>query len=454
MTSGKRRQRRRGWGWYLFLIALFILGLAVGTRLSKRMAGPSGQAPASTQAPPETPGGTAPADAPQEPAETGSPQISAPEPPAEAPSEVPAEAPSELPAERPSEPPAEPPAESSGQFWELLDSMSLREKVCQMFVVFPSDLTGVEPVTQAGETTRQALEQYPVGGLLYDASNMVSQDQVRQMLENTQSYSKLPLILTCDEEGGRVARLMSTVGTTSIGPMLDYAHLGPDAARANAQIIAGDMASCGFNTDLAPVADVWSNPENTVIGDRAYSRDFAQAAELIPAAVEGFHLGGTACALKHFPGHGDTREDSHSGAAYVDKTLEQLRQEELLPFRAGIGAGADMVMLGHLTVRELDSEPTPFSYRIVTELLREELGFNGVVITDSLKMKAVTGHYTSAEAAVKAVRAGVDLLLCPEDLDAAVEGLVQAVESGTISQERIDESVLRILSMKRARGIL
>lgn len=440
MTDEKQRQRRRKRNWYLFLLALFLLGLMVGTHFRKRAAGQSGQTPVSTPAPPEASDGTTPAPSPQEPAET----------PAFAP-----ETPSETPSEAPSEPPAEPsPSEPFDPVRGMLNSMSLREKVCQMFVVFPSDLTGVEPVTQAGETTRLALEKYPVGGLLYDTSNMVSRDQVRQMLENTQSYAKLPLILTCDEEGGRVARLMNTVGTTSIGPMLDYAHLGPDAARTNAQTIARDMASCGFNTDLAPVADVWSNPENTVIGDRAYSRDFAKAAELVPAAVEGFHLGGTACVLKHFPGHGDTKEDSHSGAAYVDKTLEQLRQEELLPFKAGIDAGADMVMLGHLTVEELDSEPAPFSHRIVTELLREELGFDGVVITDSLKMGAVTGRYSSGEAAVKAVQAGVDLLLCPEDLDAAVEALLQAVESGGIDRERIDESVLRILHMKHERGIL
>ena len=453
MTDGKQQQRRRKRNWYLLLLALFLLGLVVGTHLRKRAAGQSGQDPV----PSETSSAAASTPPSQEqPAET---PAFAPETPSEPPDEPSTEpspsepSPSESPSSEPS--PSEPsPSEPSDPVRETLDGMSLREKVCQMFVVFPSDLTGVNKVTQAGETTRLALEQYPVGGLLYDTSNMVSRDQVREMLENTQSCSKLPLILTCDEEGGRVARLMNTVGTTSIGPMLDYAHLGPDAARTNAQTIAQDMASCGFNTDLAPVADVWSNPENTVIGDRAYSQDFAQAAELIPAAVEGFHLGGTACTLKHFPGHGDTKEDSHSGAAYVDKTLEQLRQEELLPFRAGIDAGADMVMLGHLTVAELDSEPAPFSYRIVTELLRGELGFDGVVITDSLKMKAVTDRYSSGETAVKAVQAGVDLLLCPEDLDAAVEALIQAVESGGISQERIDESVTRILSMKRDRGIL
>lgn len=170
----------------------------------------------------------------------------------------------------------------------------------------------------------------------------------------------------------------------------------------------------GFNADLAPVADVWSNPDNTVIGDRAYSDDFAQAAELIPEAVRGFHSGGVATTLKHFPGHGDALADSHDGAVYVSKPLEQLRREELLPFRAGIASGSDMVMIGHLILTEIDAaQPAPFSYRIVTELLREELGFQGVVITDGLQMKALTDSYTSGEIARRAVSAGVDILLCP-----------------------------------------
>lgn len=421
------RQKRSRWGrnWYIFLIALFLLGLWLGTFLSRWAPTPEEQSPSASQSPSEAPVPSPPESPPASPAETSS------------------ETPSEMPS-------AKPPTLAQ----ETLESMTLREKVCQMLIVFPSDLTGEEKVTQAGESTRQGLERLPVAGVLYDASSMVSQDQVRELLAATQGYSKVPLLLTCDEEGGRVARLMSTVGTTKIGPMLDYAHLGPDAARANAETIARDMAACGFNADLAPVADVWSNPDNTVIGDRAYSRDFAQATTLIPAAVEGFHAGGVACALKHFPGHGDTAEDSHTGAAYVDKTLDQLRQEELQPFRAGVNAGADMVMLGHLTVPALDSEPAPFSYKIVTELLREELGFYGVAITDSLRMRAVTDRYSSGEAAVRAVQAGVDVLLCPEDPEAAAEALLDAVGNGELTEERIDESVLRVLELKEQRGLL
>lgn len=337
---------------------------------------------------------------------------------------------------------------------EMLAQMTLREKVCQLFVVQPSSLTGVPKVTAAGETTRLALERYPVAGLLYDASNLISIEQTRTMLADAQSYSKIPLILTCDEEGGRVNRLMNTIGTTYIGPMLTYRNQGTDKAAENARTIAADLRSCGFNMDLAPVADVWSNPSNTVIGDRAYSDDFEQAAALVSAAVGGFHEGGVACTLKHFPGHGDTSADSHYGSVYVYKTLDQLRGAELLPFRAGIEAGADAVMMGHLIIADVDDQPALFSYEIVTELLREELGFEGVVITDSLKMQAMTDHYGSGDIAVKAVQAGVDLLLSPQNLDEAVNALIQAVESGTITQERLNESVLRVLRLKLDRDII
>lgn len=336
----------------------------------------------------------------------------------------------------------------------ILTSMTLHEKVCQLFVVQPADLTGVPVVTAAGETTRKALEQYPVGGLLYDASNLVTMDQAKTMLANVQSYSKIPLILTCDEEGGRVSRLMHTIGTTYVGPMLDYKDQGTDKAAENARTIAADLLSCGFNMDLAPVADVWSNPQNTVIGDRAYSDGFEQAAELIAASVGGFHEGGAACTLKHFPGHGNTSADSHYGSAYVYKTLDELRGEELLPFRAGIEAGADAVMMGHLIIADVDDTPALLSSKIVTDLLRGELGFDGVVITDSLKMQAMTDHYGSGDIAVGAVQAGVDLLLCPQDLEAAVSALTKTVEDGTISQERLDESVLRVLRLKLDRGII
>lgn len=374
--------------------------------------------------------------------------VSAPVPPEEMAADEPA-----LPPEPEPELPPEPEA-APDPLEALLSGMTLREKVCQLFIVFPQAITNGACVTSAGEAMERGLREFPVGGLLLNRSNLVSQEQVRTMLEETQGYSSLPLLVTCDEEGGRVNRLMKTVGTTWVGPMLDYKDQGPETAEANARTIAADLVSCGFNMDFAPVADVWSNPENTVIGDRAYSDDFSQAAELVAAAVEGFHAGGAACTLKHFPGHGDTSADSHYGSVYVYKSLDELRGAELLPFQAGIDAGADAVMMGHLIVEQIDDQPALLSYAVVTELLRGELGFDGVVVTDSLEMQAMTDHYGSAEIAVRAIQAGVDILLCPQDLEASVNALVRAVTDGEMTEQRLDESVLRILRLKQARGLL
>jgi len=191
--------------------------------------------------------------------------------------------------------------EEKAKVQEIMSEMTLQEKIYQMMIVPPSTITGVSTVVEAGSGTQSALEQYPVGGLFYNATNMESQDQVSTMLSNTQSFCEIPVLTMCDEEGGTVARLMKTVGTTYIGSMLEYESQGPETARQNAMTIASDMSRLGFNLDLAPVADVWSNPSNTVIAERAYSTDFATAAQLIPAAVEGFHQGGVGCTLKHFP---------------------------------------------------------------------------------------------------------------------------------------------------------
>ena len=336
----------------------------------------------------------------------------------------------------------------------LLSQMTLHEKVCQMLVVTPESITGVEAVTAAGDTTKKALQAMPVGGILYSKPNLRSKEQVKTMLQNTQSYSAIPLMFTCDEEGGRVNRLMSTLNTTMIGPMLDYKDQGVEIAYKNACTIASDMSALGFNADMAPVADVWSNPENTVIGDRAYSDDFQQAAVLVASAVEGFHAGGVATALKHFPGHGDTSEDSHYGAVFITKTLEEIREKELLPFRAGIQADSDMVMIGHLILSDIDDQPAPFSHKIVTELLRQELGFDGVIITDGLQMKAMTDFYSDGAIACSAVKAGVDMLLCPANPEEAAAALEDAVKNGDLTESRIEESVLRILKMKKERGMI
>lgn len=337
---------------------------------------------------------------------------------------------------------------------ETLAGMTLHQKVCQMMFVTPEELTGEDGVTVAGDATRQALENYPVGGIVYFAKNLESQDQVKEMIDNSQKYSSIGLFVATDEEGGVVNRLMDTVGTTYIGSMYYYKDDGDETAYENAYTIANDMSALGFNLDFAPVADVWSNPDNTVIGERAYSDDYAQAAELVGNAVKGFNDGGVMCTLKHFPGHGDTAEDSHYSSAYVHRTKEEIMADEMQPFRSGIEAGAEFVMVGHLIVPDIDEVPATLSYKIATGILREELKFEGVAITDSFEMESIADNYSVDDAVVMSVKAGMDMILQPKDMASAVNSIEQAVADGELSEDRIDESVRRILTLKESRGLL
>lgn len=337
---------------------------------------------------------------------------------------------------------------------ETLAGMTLHEKVCQMMFVTPEELTGEDGVTVAGDATRQALENYPVGGIVYFAKNLESQDQVKEMIDNSQKYSSIGLFVATDEEGGVVNRLMDTVGTTYIGSMYYYKDDGDETAYENAYTIANDMSALGFNLDFAPVADVWSNPDNTVIGERAYSDDYAQAAELVGNAVKGFNDGGVMCTLKHFPGHGDTAEDSHYSSAYVHRTKDEIMADEMQPFRSGIEAGAEFVMVGHLIVPDIDEVPATLSYKIATGILRDELKFEGVAITDSFEMESIADNYSVDDAVVMSVKAGMDMILQPKNMTSAVNSIEQAVADGELSEDRIDESVRRILTLKESRGLL
>ncbi len=336
---------------------------------------------------------------------------------------------------------------------ELMAAMSLEDKLWQLIVAAPEDLAGGGTVTSPGDIAG-VLSENTVGGLVLFRKNVVSRQQVTALLAGAQEAAKIPLFTCVDEEGGSVSRISGLPDVMRFGPMYDYRDQGPDGARRNAAVIGEDIRSLGFNLDFAPVADVWSNPENTVIGRRAYSGDPEEASELVAAAVEGFHSAGVLCCLKHFPGHGDTAADSHTGQAVVELTEAEIRAVQLPPFSAGIRAGADLVMVGHLTVPALSQQTATVSRQIVTGLLREELGFQGVIITDSLKMAAVTGLYETGELAVRCVEAGCDMLLMPASPYKAVSALRDAVDSGRLSVERIDESVRRILELKRGLGII
>lgn len=341
-----------------------------------------------------------------------------------------------------------------------LAAMTLREKVGQLFWVRPEalDFSRNPEKNTLTQSMRRNLEQYPVGGIVVFKKNIQDENQLSSLIADFQNTSQIPMIVAVDEEGGSVARLANHEAF-SLPKYKSAREIGetgdPEQARQMGQTIGGYLHSYGFNLDFAPVADVDSNPANPVIGRRAFSTDAQQTAQMVAAAVEGFHEAGMLCTVKHFPGHGDTGQDSHYGTATSYKTWEEMKAMEMLPFEAGIAAGADVVMTAHITTPNAttDGLPASLSYTMITERLRGELGFQGVIATDALEMNAIKKHFTPAESAVAALRAGVDVLLMPSDLRAAFDGVVQAVEDGTLSEERLNESVRRVLTLKQKAGL-
>lgn len=341
---------------------------------------------------------------------------------------------------------------------KIVDEMTIDEKVYQMFIVLPEQLTGVGQVTAAGTTTQEALEKYPVGGILYLSQNIVSRNQTQTMLSNVQAYSKIPVFTAVDEEGGVVSRVGNNpnMGTTSFPSMKNIGSTGDsNQAYTVGYTIGNECKELGFNLDFAPVADVFSNPENTVIGNRAFSDDPNITADMVSSCVRGFKDAKMLCALKHFPGHGDTIADSHYEAAITSKTLEELDELEFVPFVKGIEAGADFVMVGHILTPNITADyiPATLSNEMLS-ILRDELKFDGIIITDAMNMAAITDYYSSSEAAVTAVKAGIDMILVPEDFHAAVSGVMHALETGDITEEEINDSVIRIIQTKIRAGLI
>lgn len=355
---------------------------------------------------------------------------------------------------------------------DILSSLTLEEKVGQLFLVRPDALDPAlsqqeiddadgHGVTEVSDAMRQFLNRYPVGGVVLFGKNIAGEPQLHTLIEDLQQTSRVPLLIGVDEEGGAVSRLANTPGfdLAQYKSAAAVGAQGPDAVRAMYTEIGTYLSGYGITLDFAPVADVNTNPDNSVIGSRAFSSDPQEASDCVAAAVQGFARTGVLCCLKHFPGHGDTAGDSHDGAVSTHKTMEALRACEFLPFQAGIRAGAPLVMVGHIATPyavtgEDAALPATFSRTMITDVLRGELGFTGVVVTDSLSMGAVTEAYTPGEAAVLALQAGADLLLMPAGLSQAYEEVLAAVEDGRLTEARIDESVNRILALKRQAGLI
>lgn len=343
----------------------------------------------------------------------------------------------------------------------LLNTMTLREKVGQLFIIRPDALDLSLPqslvdnsleggVTALSDGMRETLSQYPVGGFVHFQKNIVNPDQISSFNQALSGAMEIPPFIAVDEEGGLVARLADNpnFGLPRFDSAAAVGSRGMEAAQEMGSIIGGYLKEYGFHMDFAPVADVNTNPDNPVIGSRSFSSDPQEAALCVRSAADGLRMNGIIPVFKHFPGHGDTAQDSHQQIAVSQKTPQQLQDCEWIPFRQA--ESRECIMIGHIALPELTGDMTPatFSPMIVSGCLREELGFEGLIITDSLSMGAVIENYSPGEAAVKAFQAGCDILLMPASLTEAFDAMVRAVDEGVISEEALDLAVLRILRFK------
>lgn len=340
---------------------------------------------------------------------------------------------------------------------QILSSMTLEEKVNQMFFITPEALTGVDCVVAAGEQTKSSLETHPVGGIIYFGQNITGEKQTKEMIANIKKYGKdvckVPLFIGIDEEGGTVARLGNS-DTVNVKKVDNMSVIGKSGDIKNAYK-AGDtigkyLSDYGFNIDFAPDADVLTNSQNQVVKDRSFGSDPKLVSQMALEVSKGLNDNGIYSCFKHFPGHGATKDDTHEGFAYTDKTYEELSKSELVPFVDAINNNADFIMVGHISVPQVVGDKTPASISsvIINDILKGRLGYKGIVITDSLSMGVLTNLYQSDEIAVRAVNAGVDVLLMPQNFNQAYNGLLNAVKSGKISEKIIDESVLKIIEKK------
>ncbi len=340
---------------------------------------------------------------------------------------------------------------------DILGSMTLEEKVNQLFFVTPEALTGEEAVTAAGEETKAALSTHPVGGIVLFSGNITGEKQLKELISGCKTAAaevcRLPLFIGVDEEGGTVARLGNSeeIDVPKLPNMSEIGASADSEKAYNAGSALGEyLSEYGFNLDFAPVADVLTNSENEVVKYRSFGSDPKAVAEMAVQLAKGLNDRGVAACYKHFPGHGATAGDTHEGYAYTDKTYSELKEAELVPFAEAIENNAEFIMVGHISLPNIigDNTPASLSSVIINDILKNDMGYEGIVITDSLSMGALTNSYSAEEIALKAVEAGADMLLMPSDFEAAYSAVLNAAESGVITEERIDESVRKIISLK------
>lgn len=340
----------------------------------------------------------------------------------------------------------------------LVEKMSLEDKVAQMFMVTPEAfLQRNQWVVAAGEPAQQAFNRRPVGGVIYNSANLQSPEQVKTMLSEMQEYSQkrvgLPVFIAVDEEGGTVARVS---GNSALGikPYPNMSEVGAGKDPKRALEIGTEMgkylADLGFNIDFAPDADVLTNPENDLLKERAFSSDARTVTKMAAAFSKGLQTSPVLATYKHFPGHGSTSTDSHKGVTVSQQDAKQLERVDLVPFKDAVAKDIKLVMVSHVSFPKVvgDNTPASLSKKLVTGWARGKLKYQGILITDSMRMGAISSNYQPAEAAVMAVEAGIDIVLDPQDFEAAYQAVLTAVNSGQISEKQINQSVSRIVATK------
>lgn len=346
-----------------------------------------------------------------------------------------------------------------------IDGMTIKEKIGQLLMPDFRNWDG-ENVTAMLPEIEQLVKEYHLGGVILFRENVVTTEQTAKLVAAYQEASeKYGLLMTIDQEGGIVTRLQS--GTDMPGNMALGATRSTELSNDVGQAIGEELKALGINMNLAPVLDVNNNPDNPVIGVRSFGESPDLVAELGIAYTKGLQSTGVAATAKHFPGHGDTAVDSHLGLPEVPYDKERLLEVELYPFQKAMEAGIDAIMTAHVTFPKIDdtkviskkdgteiSLPATLSHKVLTGLMREEMGFDGLIITDALNMGAIQDHFGAVDAAIRAVKAGSDIVLMPVGLKDVADGLLEAVETGEITEERIEASVERILALKAKRGIL